>query len=248
MHYFIDGYNFLFRLLHGGENLQSQREEVIHDLNKKISLLNLDVSIVFDAAFHLGGSRTRSHYDRLEIRFTAEGETADEYLLHEIKNSKVPRQETVVTSDKILAKFVRDCSGRTQSVEEFISWLNRSYRNKLRRSKQEGIPVAAAAPVIVPPLSIPKTSSVPPADAPLEACTEYYARLFEAEWKEILKKDQLKKEAKAAAAPPLKRPPRKPRQKRDPFQPARTPESQESGEMERWLKLFEQKSKNKKDS
>lgn len=246
MHYFIDGYNLLFRMLHDNEKLQSQRETIIYDINKKISLLNLDVSIVFDATFHAGGSRTRSHYDQLEIRFTAEGETADEYILHEIKNSKTPRQETVVTSDKKLANFVRNCMGRTESVEEFISWLNRSYKNRLRRSKKEGIPIAAAVPVIAPPLRVPKTSSAPPADAPLEAYTEYYARLFEAEWEEILKKEQSKKETKAAAAPPLKRPPRKPRQKRDPFQPTRTPESQEPSEMERWLKLFEQKSREEK--
>ena len=56
-------------------------------------------------------SRTRSHYDELEILFTAEGETADEYIIDEIKNHPHPQQETVVTSDKKLAWHVRHCSG-----------------------------------------------------------------------------------------------------------------------------------------
>ena len=60
------------------EELQKQREAVISDLSKKISLLKLDASIVFDAAFQIGGA-SRTHYNDLEILFTAEGETADEY-------------------------------------------------------------------------------------------------------------------------------------------------------------------------
>ena len=43
MHYFIDGYNLLFRLCMDSEDLQSQREAIIHDLNKKISLIKMDV-------------------------------------------------------------------------------------------------------------------------------------------------------------------------------------------------------------
>ena len=80
MHYFLDGYNLLFRLLHNGEDLQSQRDSIIFDLNKKFSLLKLNASIVFDSAFQIGG-RTRSHYDALEILYTAKRETADEYIL-----------------------------------------------------------------------------------------------------------------------------------------------------------------------
>ena len=55
MHYLIDGYNLLFRLLHDEKDLQSEREAIIYDLNKKISLIHLNASIVFDAAFQVGG-------------------------------------------------------------------------------------------------------------------------------------------------------------------------------------------------
>lgn len=233
MHYFIDGYNLLFRLLHGSEDLQSEREAIIYDLNKKISLIKLDVAIVFDAAFQIGG-RSRSHYDSLEILFTGEGESADEYLIDEIQNSPSPRQETVVTSDKKLARQIRNCSGNTESVEDFILWLNRSYKNKLRQMKKGGPLPAAPAPQA--PQAKPK-SSIPPKDAPLEAYQEYYARLFEAEWQEIQKKEQMAKESRTSSKPP----PRKPRKKKDPFQPPLSPEERQASEMERWLKLFEKR-------
>jgi hypothetical protein len=234
MHYFIDGYNMLFRLLHGSEDLQSQRESFIYDLNKKISVVKLDVSIVFDSTFQIGG-RSRSHYDALEILYSAEGETADEYILDEIKNTLHPQQETVVTSDKKLAWHVRNRLAHTETVEEFIFWLNRAYKNKLKQLKKSQQPLSPPKPPPSPPRSL-----IPPPDAPLEAYADYYTQVFESKWREIQKKEQEKKASAAPTSSP-KRPSRKPRRPRDPFQPPQPPEVQEATEMERWLKLFEKR-------
>lgn len=237
MHYFIDGYNLLFRLLHGGNDLQSQREAIIYDLNQKISLVKIDVSIVFDSAFQIG-ERTRTHYDQLEILFTAEGETADEYIMDEIKNHTHPQQETVVTSDKKLAWRVRNRSAHTETVEEFTLWLNRAYRNKVRQLKKE------KHKVIAPPPSSRKPaprSLVPPKDAPLEAYADYYTQVFESEWQEILLKEEKQKQASAASPSTKKRPPRKPKHRRDPFELPQTPEEKAATETERWLKIFEKR-------
>jgi predicted RNA-binding protein with PIN domain len=238
MHYFIDGYNLLFRLIHDNRDLQSQREAIIHDLNQKISLLKLNASIVFDAAFQIG-ERTRSHYDALEILFTGEGETADEYIVDEIKNSLHPQQETVVTSDKKLAWRVRNRSAHTESVEEFILWLNRSYKNKLRQlktKKEKPLSTPARPP---PPVS---RSLVPTKDAPLEAYTDYYTQIFETEWQEILKKEEASQQESAALSA-QKKAPRRPKKRRDPFETPQTPEEKSATEMERWLKLFEKRAK-----
>ena len=70
MHYFIDGYNLLFRLLHGSEDLQSEREAIIYELNKKISLIKLDVAIVFDAAYQIGGGAAPI---MMPLRFSLQG-------------------------------------------------------------------------------------------------------------------------------------------------------------------------------
>lgn len=236
MHYFIDGYNMLFRLLHGSEDLQSQRESFIHDLNQKVSLLKLEISIVFDSTFQIG-DRSRSHYNALEILFSAEGETADEYILDELKNSLHPQQETVVTSDKRLAWRARCRSAHTESVEEFNFWLNRAYKNKIKQIKKDKQ---------APPRSTKSSSKtpssrsfIPSKDAPLEAYTDYYEQVFESEWKDILKKEESRKHSSFPASP--QRTPRKPKSPRDPFQPPPTPEEQTANEMERWLKAFEKR-------
>lgn len=245
MHYFIDGYNMLFRLLHGNENLQSQRAAIVYDLNKKISLIKLDVSIVFDSTSQMG-ERSRSHYDQVEILYSAEGETADEYILDEIKNALHPQQETVVTSDKKLALRVRNRSAHTESVEEFIEWLNRSYKNKLRQIKKEKPLSSSPLPPALPrPLSTPP-SLVPSKEAPLEAYTDYYAQVFESEWQDILKKEEIDKQT-LSSMPSQKRPPRQPKRRKDPFQPPPPPEVNEATEMERWLKIFERNSLENKE-
>lgn len=238
MHYFIDGYNLLFRLLHSSEDLQSQREAIIYDLNRKVTLVKIDVSIVFDSAFQIG-ERTRTHYDQLEILFTAEGETADEYIMDEIKKHPHPQQETVVTSDKKLAWRARNRSAHTETVEEFILWLNRAYKNKIRQFKKEKHKI----PAPLPPSRKPAPRSlVPPKDAPLEAYADYYAQVFESEWEEILvKEEDMQKQAPLAASSTKKRPPRRPKKRQDPFETPQTPEEKAATETERWLKIFEER-------
>ena len=116
MHYFIDGYNLLFRVLKSGDNLKSKREEITKNLDTKIDILKLDCTLVFDSHYQEDDS-TRSHYKSLEIVFTATGQTADEYILTELKQSKNPTQHTVITSDKILARLCRMRLSKTESVE-----------------------------------------------------------------------------------------------------------------------------------
>lgn len=243
MHYFIDGYNLLFRLLHSsGSNLQSQREAIIYDLNKKIALVKIDVSIVFDATSQIGGG-SRTHYDHLEILYTAEGETADEYIIEEIKNHPQPQQEIIVTSDKKLSWLVRNRSAHTETVEEFTLWLNRSYKNKLKQLKKEKIEPPP------PSFQLPQKNTSPLAllkDAPIEDYTDYYAKIFESEWEAIqVQEEEKRKKELACSANSTKRPPRKPKKHHDPFEVPPSPEEKAATELERWLKIFEHKSRNK---
>jgi predicted RNA-binding protein with PIN domain len=232
MHYYIDGYNLLFRLMQRAhDDLQTYREAIIQDLNQKAAVLNLDISIVFDATFQIG-DRTRTHFNALEILFTAHGETADEYIIDELKQSPHPQKETVVTSDKKLAWRARSLSAHTVSIEDFLLKMNKSYRNKQQRLRKTDVPVKRA---VMAPASPKEEPAIPPENATVEACTDYYARIFEAEWQELVKEQQIRKEEAAQE----KRPVRRPRQKKDPFQPPPAPEPDAASEMDRWLKLFQ---------
>lgn len=171
MRYYIDGYNVLFRLLHPGEELQKAREHLIDDLGQKINTLGLDAVLVFDSHFQ-DEDITSSHLDQMRIVYTAKGQTADEFILHEIKESVFPQQMTVVTSDKKLATLCKRRLGRAESVEEFMSLLNRRYKNKLKPKSETQelpkIPVKKEVPT-------PSRSSEP------EKIFDYYLNAFETE-------------------------------------------------------------------
>ncbi|MFT4551407.1 MAG: putative RNA-binding protein with PIN domain [Chlamydiales bacterium] len=134
MHYFIDGYNLLLRFSTDDHSFQSDREQFISDLNETAKFLNLDITIVFDAAYTTN-DLSRSHFDSVELIFTGESETADDYILDALQLLDNPRKELVVTSDKGLARRCRSLGAHTQSVHDFINWI--SNRNQKKSSKKQ---------------------------------------------------------------------------------------------------------------
>jgi predicted RNA-binding protein with PIN domain len=192
MHYYIDGYNLMFRILRAGNDLQTQRQKIIYELNRKAQLLELNITLVFDAQYQMGAS-TRLHYDCLEILFTDQGITADDYILDQIKQVKNPQLETVITSDKKLAWLVKLRSAKTETVEEFISWLNRRSKNKILRKKtdkkEDSTPsLKTSEEVFVQPLdtSLPTSKTIP------EKCFDYYLSQFEKNLQDLMVKEPSK--------------------------------------------------------
>lgn len=178
MHYYIDGYNLLFRIMPYDDSLKRQREQLIDDVGNKIVALNIDVTFVFDAQYQ-DGDTSRTYFKQCHIIFSSRGETADEAILAEIKAEQFPKQHVVVTSDKKLAWFARRCSAKTESVEEFISWLNKRYKNHLLRQKKGQIlkpnfppPPASIKTVAKPKPVLPSPEALP------EQCVDYYLECF----------------------------------------------------------------------
>lgn len=163
MHYFIDGYNLLFRSIKAGsEDLQLQRQAIIDDLSKKLNVLNIDATIVFDS-YYQKGLREKNHKQNFEILFTDEGETADECILDELRIRPNPRIETVVTSDKDLAWKARLKGAHTLTIDEFLRFLNQKWRKKMNPiSKKEKEP-----------------EPIPPPIEKKETTEEFYLRTFE---------------------------------------------------------------------
>lgn len=130
MHYYIDGYNLLFRAFGASvDDFKTRRNSLISSLNVKIGSLKLDVTVVFDSQY-LAGEGSRSHYKHLEICFTPLGVTADEFILDQLKFCSAPQKEIVITSDRDLAYKARNYSASTESVDEFLGWLNKRYKKK----------------------------------------------------------------------------------------------------------------------
>lgn len=179
MHYFIDGYNLLFRIIDAHDDLQKYRNALLSELSQKVDFLNLSVTIVFDAAFATGDvTRTRSKH--IEIIFTATGQSADSFILNELKDIETSqaKHHTVITSDKLLAWRVRRSGALSLDIESFLRWLNSRYRNKIKRknTKKEDILERHQTTVRVAPAN--KDEAPGPSKDPDE-CFAYYQEVFE---------------------------------------------------------------------
>jgi uncharacterized protein len=216
MHYYIDGYNLMFRILRATENFQFQREKIIANLSNKIQVLGLNVTLIFDAKYRKGGL-SRTYVYPIEVCYTAEGETADEFILSELKGHSKPNQHTVVTSDKKLSHLVKLLHSHTETVEQFITWLNKRYKNKLLKSKPSlipqkpiNLPVKNLLPSQIIVNKIDLTSSI-------KDTFNFYQEEFEKRLKEQVAKESLKKNKIKADSPA------------EPY----------LSDMQRWLKAFE---------
>ena len=214
MHYLIDGYNLLFRVLKPGDSLHDQRKIITTELEKKLRAIGFDATLIFDSHYR-EDEGSRGHLNALEIVFTAHEESADAYILRFLKDSPKPQNYTVVTSDKTLARLCRLRLAKTESIDDFMGQLNKRYKNKLRP------PEAAPAPEAAPPPPAPKE---PPGNAAPENCFDYYLRLFE----EAAAKEEL---------PPKKQDASPVRSKRKKVE--KTPQAPALTDEERWLKAFQ---------
>ena len=222
MHYYIDGYNLLFRILKSEKSFPDLRQKVIEDLNHMIHELNMDATLVFDAYYRIGEG-SRSHYHNLEVQFTAERVTADEYIIEALKHSPDCTQEIIVTSDNKLAWLARRMRAKTESVENFVALLKKRYKNKNNPEKQAILEKKRA-----------EKNQVMPAEHPPSSPNSFgfYLQQFEANYKELSPPKKLVEED----ADPKKR-------RRKSKQEAVEKIHDDVSEMDRWLRIFENKSK-----
>lgn len=222
MHYLIDGYNLLFRVLKAGDSLHNQRGEVTEYLEKRLNAIGLNATLIFDSHYR-EDEGSRGHLHSLEIVFTAHKESADAHILRFLKDSHAPENFTVVTSDKTLARLCRLKLAKTESIDEFLSFINKRYKNKL---KQNGQKEAAEVKKVAVPPPVPATPKEPAPNATVESCFDYYLRLFEEATPNL------------PEIPPKKSPKIEPVKKK--AKPAASKEPPISDE-DRWLKAFERK-------
>jgi predicted RNA-binding protein with PIN domain len=134
MHYYIDGYNFLFRLSNKKLPLEKKRNLLLITLNEEIEKLGLNITIVFDSSDKLRDMPSRGHLDALEIVYTTKNQTADDYILKAIENSAYPQNETVVSSDRELTGRSKQLGAKILSIEQFLTFITRKKAKKKKSS------------------------------------------------------------------------------------------------------------------
>ena len=216
---YIDGYNVLFALYGQSENLRPSRDKLIRGFRAKADSLQLSLILVFDSHYQKGES-TRAFLSPLQVVYTAEKESADDYIIQAVSSDPQPPSLLVVTSDKTLAKMVRDLGAKTQGVDLFLSWLGKRGQNLKKRKAKEASQETKSPPTVPP---IPKRT-------PLPGSLDYYEELFEQKLPEKMHTAESPKElVKKTRSPP----------KLDKCEPEE--------DFDRWLHIFESREKPKTD-
>lgn len=223
MHYYIDGYNLLFRTTGNGHNLQEERTTLINQLARRVSALGLNITVIFDST-HNQNSSTISHTGPLEIIYTNYGETADAYILSALKNSHVAHNITIITSDKPLADYARRLGAKSSPVEHFLRWLEARFRRKQKKHTSTPSCRPIQKQTIKPSIPIPE---------PNIQGVERYEKIFEERLKAALEKETLNSDKKSHADHRKKRLKKKASPQIQ--APCQIPES----DFDRWLRLFE---------
>jgi predicted RNA-binding protein with PIN domain len=136
MYYWVDGYNLIFSLIKSNASLKTQRSEVILSLKKLFAKRKIAGTLVFDGSHKRDEESGLSYPSPLIVAYTPKGQSADEYIVEQIKGSKEAKQMVVITNDKGLAAHVKSYGAKVQANGEFIEWLH-----KQRKAKKEKIPV-----------------------------------------------------------------------------------------------------------
>ncbi len=134
MHYYIDGYNLLFKLSHNWKlDLRTQRETLINAFNETIEELKLSLTIVFDGADAPRGDYTRGHWKNVEVVYTHEGLSADDYILHRLDEHQHRERYTVVSADRELMNKAKLRGACTIDIGQFLQLLERRTKKRSAR-------------------------------------------------------------------------------------------------------------------
>ena len=113
MPYLVDGNNLIGRARRARAS-EADRSDLIRELSDRLRRTRARVIVFFD-----GAGETLS-LGSLSIRFSGAG-TADDAIVRELARSRVPREDTVVTADRELARRARDGGGRVLAPDAFWS-------------------------------------------------------------------------------------------------------------------------------
>ncbi len=135
MPYLIDGNNLIGQARGISRPDEGDRSALIAELTERLRRTKAKAVLFFDGP---GGRRTA--LGSLSVR-EAGASGADDAILREIRSSRAPRENTVVTADRDLARRAREAGARTLSPDEFWSLFGVSSRGKRESGRRDDEPV-----------------------------------------------------------------------------------------------------------
>ncbi len=135
MPYLLDGNNLIGHARGTSRPDEGDRTALITELTERLRRTKATAVLFFD-----GPEGRRTSLGSLSIR-EAGASGADEAILREIGSARAPRENTVVTADRDLARRAREAGARTISPDEFWSLFGVSRRGERKGGGRDEKPV-----------------------------------------------------------------------------------------------------------
>jgi predicted RNA-binding protein with PIN domain len=123
MSYLVDGNNVMAQRVGWHKDKPAARRRLLDELARFASAKRVKVSVVFDGApekFFADGASYRG----VRLFYAERGSNADERIKQQVEASGERRTLIVVTSDRALAAYVRNCGARVMRSGEFRARLD----------------------------------------------------------------------------------------------------------------------------
>ena len=140
----VDGYNIIFAWNHlkklAEESLESARIELLHILSNYGSQKSEKIIVVFDAYRVAKNSGSISKYNQIDVVYTKEAETADQYIERLVEKIRPDYDVTVATSDVLEQIIIMGKGARRISAEHFEEEVERvlkKIQKQIHEQKQE---------------------------------------------------------------------------------------------------------------
>ena len=131
MRYLIDGYNLFFKIEHNILPLQKKRNLFLQTLDHELKGLNMHVTLIFDSDHqHAHPFASKQPLETLDVVFSPKHLSADHYILELL--SWHSQNTTLITSDRELKTKATHLGAKTQSIEEFLHFLEKKLKKKGR--------------------------------------------------------------------------------------------------------------------
>jgi predicted RNA-binding protein with PIN domain len=125
MHYWIDGYNFFFRLTKSYTSMKEQEKALLEKLFHTMTHLGSPMTVIFDGREKDPPEALRRNLRAMNIVYTAAHQTADDYILEMLDYAQNPHNEMVISSDNDLLRRSKQKGARTKTIEEFLTTISK---------------------------------------------------------------------------------------------------------------------------
>ena len=136
MSYLIDGNNVMAQRVGWHRDKPGARRRLLEDLARFAQAKRVRLSVVFDGApekhFADGAS-----FKGVRVFYAEQGSNADERIKQLVEAERERRTLLVVTSDRALSEYVRQCGARVIRSGEFRERMEEAAANAARRPQED---------------------------------------------------------------------------------------------------------------